>query len=47
MTSRQFITITKTAYDKINTILRENKKIRNALVKQIKAAHIKSKSKKK
>ena len=30
-----------------STFLRENKKIRNALVKQIKAAHIKSKSKKK
>ena len=32
---------------KTNGVLRENKKIRNALVKQIKAAHIKSKSKKK
>ena len=30
-----------------SNFLRENKKIRNALVKQIKAAHIKSKSKKK
>ena len=30
-----------------SSFLRENKKIRNALVKQIKAAHIKSKSKKK
>ena len=30
-----------------SNFLRENKKIRNALVKQIKAAHIKSKAKKK